>query len=416
MAARGAKTAGRRFGKISTDVIRINVAGTRYYVVANAAAELGMAASSDDGATDCNVYWIDGPVPLERYLELRSYQKINHFPGMGEISRKDALARNIQRMRKENRREYNFYPGTWVLPADHGVLSQHTARLRRRRQRKTFIVKPHHGSMGNGIYLTQSPDAILPSEKAIVQEYLDKPFLLDGFKCDLRIYVLVTSCKPLRILVFKDGLVRLSTERYSPPSDFNLEQMCMHLTNYSINRHSASFDTDERDDRGSKRTLSSFMVWLHKTGHNVVELWAKIHDIIVKTLILAYPHILHSCTVSRHGHLPNGKSQFFEILGFDVLLDHTLQPWVLEVNRSPSFGTDADLDLHIKTAVIRDALKLANISLSDKLTEEACQRQASRGDLNLTPATPTPDNTTSLLNKLMLQQRKQAGELQRRSD
>lgn len=153
----------------------------------------------------------------------------------------------------------------------------------------------------------------------------------------------------------------------------------MHLTNYSINRHSASFDTDERDDRGSKRTLSSFMAWLHKTGHNVVELWAKIHvsyitlplmwkchsvsylqDIIVKTLILAYPHILHSCTVSRHGHLPSGKSQFFEILGFDVLLDHTLQPWVLEVNRSPSFGTDAELDLHIKTAVIRDALKLAN--------------------------------------------------------
>jgi tubulin polyglutamylase TTLL7 len=180
--------------------------------------------------------------------------------------------------------------------------------------------------------------------------------------------------KPMSLLT----QVRLSTERYSPPSDSNLEETCMHLTNYSINRHSASFDTDERDDRGSKRTLSSFMAWLHKTGHNVVELWAKIHDIIVKTLILAYPHILHSCTVSRHGHLPNGKSQFFEILGFDVLLDHTLQPWVLEVNRSPSFGTDAELDLHIKTAVIRDALKLANFSLSDKLTEEACQRQASK--------------------------------------
>ena len=38
-----------------------------------------------------------------------------------------------------------------------------------------------------------------------------QPFLLDGFKCDLRIYVLVTSCKPLRILVFKDGLVIIHT-------------------------------------------------------------------------------------------------------------------------------------------------------------------------------------------------------------
>ena len=84
----------------------------------------------------------------------------------------------------------------------------------------------------------------------------------------------------------------------------------------------------------------------------------------MKTLILAQPHLLHSCTVSRHGQLPNGKSQFFEILGFDILLDHTLQPWLLEVNRSPSFGTDANLDLHIKTAVIRDALQLANIRLT----------------------------------------------------
>ena len=51
----------------------------------------------------------------------------------------------------------------------------------------------------------------------------------------------------------------------------------MHLTNYSLNRHSSSFDTDEREDRGSKRTLASFMSWLHKTGNNVAELWAKIH-------------------------------------------------------------------------------------------------------------------------------------------
>ena len=51
----------------------------------------------------------------------------------------------------------------------------------------------------------------------------------------------------------------------------------MHLTNYSLNRHSSSFDSDERDDHGSKRTLHSFMNLLHKTGHNVAELRAKIH-------------------------------------------------------------------------------------------------------------------------------------------
>ena len=71
----------------------------------------------------------------------------------------------------------------------------------------------------------------------IVQEYCDKPFLIDGFKFDLRIYVLVTSCDPLRVFLYNDGLVRLSTEPYASPQDTNIEQLYMHLTNYSINKH-----------------------------------------------------------------------------------------------------------------------------------------------------------------------------------
>jgi hypothetical protein len=53
------------------------------------------------------------------------------------------------------------------------------------------------------------------SEHFIVQEYVEKPFLLDGYKFDLRIYVLITSCDPLRVFLFNDGLVRMSTEKYT---------------------------------------------------------------------------------------------------------------------------------------------------------------------------------------------------------
>lgn len=46
------------------------------------------------------------------------FQKINHFPGMTEICRKDLLARNLNRMLKLFPKEYSIFPRTWCLPAE----------------------------------------------------------------------------------------------------------------------------------------------------------------------------------------------------------------------------------------------------------------------------------------------------------
>lgn len=42
----------------------------------------------------------------------------------------------------------------------------------------------------------------------------------------------------------------------------------------------------------------------------------------------------------------------FEVLGFDILLDSQLKPWLLEVNHTPSFQTDSNLDYKIKYNLI----------------------------------------------------------------
>lgn len=56
----------------------------------------------------------------------------------------------------------------------------------------------------------------------VCQQYVSKPFLIDGFKFDLRVYVLVTSCDPLRIFVYEDGLGRFATLKYMEPSNHNV--------------------------------------------------------------------------------------------------------------------------------------------------------------------------------------------------
>jgi hypothetical protein len=51
----------------------------------------------------------------------------------------------------------------------------------------------------------------------------------------------------------------------------------------------------------------------------------------------------------------------FELLGFDILIDSNLDPWLLEVNLSPSLACDSALDQRIKAALVSDLLTLCGI-------------------------------------------------------
>lgn len=52
----------------------------------------------------------------------------------------------------------------------------------------------------------------------------------------------------------------------------------------------------------------------------------------------------------------------FEVLGFDIMIDHKLNPYLIEINYTPSFTTDTPLDKFIKKNLIYDTLNLLNIT------------------------------------------------------
>ncbi|CAM9817284.1 unnamed protein product, partial [Hapterophycus canaliculatus] len=272
------------------------ISDCKYDVVREAARAKGWKLVEEDpevSTRKCHVYWIDVPAIVERTQHLHRWQRINHFPGMSNVARKGRLAQNLDRMRRKFPHEYSFYPRTWVLPVEWGAFK--TEFDASGKTTRTFIIKPDSGCQGRGIFLTQDLGRVDPMESQVAQLYVQKPLLIEGFKFDLRLYILVTSVIPLRVYAFKDGLTRFCTEEYARAAGENLGRRCMHLTNYAVNKSSENFianDHADRDDLGSKRSLRWLLGWIasERGGQEKADvLWRKMGEAIIKTLISVLP-------------------------------------------------------------------------------------------------------------------------------
>lgn len=337
-------------------IVSVCLTHCRYEVIRRVAQKFTYKEVSE--GENWNMYWTDLSITVDRCKEMKRFQKINHFPGMLEICRKDLLARNLNRMLRMFPRDYNFFPKTWCFPADLGEAITYS----RIKKNKTFILKPDAGSQGRGIIITKTLKDIRPCDKGICQVYITKPFLIDGYKFDLRVYTLITSCDPMRIYIYEEGLVRFATSRYKEPNGINITNVFMHLTNYAVNKHSRTYNQDT--EGGSKRKLSWFNSYLKSLKHDVESIWYKIDDVIIKTIISSYPVLKHSYAACfpNHDILP----ACCELLGIDILLDKRLNPQVLEVNHSPSFHTDTELDCEVKEALLTDMFAMMNLEYCDK--------------------------------------------------
>ena len=331
-----------------------NLKETQYEVVRHICKNI--MEWSTQGNENWSIMWTDSAITSEKLSKMKLFQKINHFPGMYLISQKNYLASNLRKLKKVFAEEYNFFPRTWVAPLDTLEL-----KLFLSTSSSYFIVKPEASCQGRGIFLTRRLEEI-DTKKHVVQEYISNPYLIDGFKFDLRVYVLLTGCYPLRVFIYKEGLARFATSKYSIPSPENICDECMHLTNYAVNKMSSNFIHNQDptiDDIGHKRSMTSIFKHLQAQGKDIIKLQAQIDDIIIKTLCCVQPILAHYYKASQPSDLSN--SMCFEILGFDIIIDSNLTPFVLEVNHTPSFSTDSPLDWEIKKNLITDTLKLLNI-------------------------------------------------------
>uniref|UniRef100_A0A1I8FLT0 Tubulin--tyrosine ligase-like protein 9 n=1 Tax=Macrostomum lignano TaxID=282301 RepID=A0A1I8FLT0_9PLAT len=322
-----------------------NLAGTHYALVENS----GKAYWLHDFKTPFLI-WNDTFISMERLTQLKPFQRVNHFPGMAEICRKDLLAKNMGKLNQRYPSEYKFAPRTWCLPDQLANFRQHTQE-QKSEVKPSYICKPVDGTSGRGIKIYRTAEEVPQTveSQCVLQEYVSNPFLIENVKFDLRLYVLVSSCDPLRIYLFNDGFIRMSSEPYVDPQKCKADEDLnfIHLTNCSVNKQNRPTDTYGAASRrrgakvsGMKRPLMFLNSYLQQNKYDVALVWRRIVDLIIKTVFAAYPHVVRSYRQCRPTESPGSGSACFELLGFDILLDTDLKPWLMEVNRSPSFDYD----------------------------------------------------------------------------
>lgn len=63
---------------------------------------------------------------------------------------------------------------------------------------------------------------------------------------------------------------------------------------------------------------------------------------------------------------PEHRNNCFELYGFDILIDHMFNPWLLECNVCPSLSSSSPLDKKIKTTLLCDIFNLVGFSPYNK--------------------------------------------------
>lgn len=309
-------------------------------------------------SNDYNLMWTGSHLKPYLLRSLTDVQKVNHFPRSYELTRKDRLYKNVCRMQLTHGfKAFHILPQTFILPTEYQDFCNTYSK-----DRGPWIVKPVASSRGRGVYLINNPSQIILEDNILVSRYISNPLLIDDFKFDVRLYVLVTSYDPLVVYLYEEGLARFATVRYDQASR-NIKNQFMHLTNYSVNKKSGDYvscDDPEVEDYGNKWSMSAVLRYLKQEGRDTAALMANVEDLIIKTLVSAELSIASACK-SFLSH----RGSCFELYGFDVLIDDTLKPWLLEVNLSPSLACDAPLDLKIKASMLSDMFTIVGFVCRD---------------------------------------------------
>lgn len=320
----------------------------------------GRWREADVAARDLIARFKDNPARVASTV--MHYDMVYPYHRWSAFFNKSGLARAFAAFHATRSGEPTFWPESFDLPEDRAVLVSFRNACP---ADQVFIVKPPNLFGGRGIRLTRTLDAI-GTEPCVVQRYIDRPYLLDGRKFHVRLYVIVTSCAPLRAYVYREGIVRIAPEPYSV-TEASLSRPAVHVTNTAL--HAGHPDlrigTDPNvEDFGNVWSLSAALARMAAEGLERETMWSRLSQFVARFLSVVAASGVFSHQVAEHTRYCFPPSLF----GLDVLIDRDGRPWLLECQRNPAM-TGSALVNRINAELFRTAFRMSVFGLLDDLDD-----------------------------------------------
>ena len=334
-------------------------------------------------------------VRFDRLVPYQGLQIVNHFEGHFELSNKLNLFQNWQLYCE--RRELNildFMPLTFSLDIESSRLHAQynafasffktVAETKKPNKEKiavlpvshhsgfnVWILKPSGFNRGRGIYVFSSleelkeileeyhevgkthskseklqmkTEPVKPSLKFVIQKYIERPFLLNERKFDIRMWVLLTQ--DLQGYLYREGYLRTSSEPFTLEKHL-LRSQFVHLTNNAVQKNGPLYGKFEAGNQVSFDTFQAYLT-AHAPGISLR------NDLIPRIKSL----VKHSLLAAGRKLNPHKRTVCFELFGYDLILDEELRLWLIEVNTNPCLELSSPLLAQLIPRMLEDMLEL----------------------------------------------------------